>query len=82
MNENYLRGIYLHTHIHRVCRTTASDQIRLNPNYVNRCRDVQGDQIGRIFAYWAVVYFGLPFEKYKSSATLLRHFYSTGQVMY
>jgi hypothetical protein len=41
----------------------------------------QGDQIGRFFAYCAVLYFGLPFEKYKVAqtiATLL--FYGTGYV--
>jgi hypothetical protein len=28
----------------------------------------QGDQIGRIFAHWAIVYFGQCFENYSSSA--------------
>jgi hypothetical protein len=28
----------------------------------------QGGQIGRIFAYWAIVFFGQLFENYRSSA--------------
>jgi hypothetical protein len=28
---------------------------------------MQGDQIGRIFAYWAIVFFGQFYEKYSSS---------------
>jgi hypothetical protein len=31
------------------------------------CLYHQGDQIGRIFAYWAVVFLGLFFENYISS---------------
>jgi hypothetical protein len=33
----------------------------------------QGDQIGRIFAQWAIVYYGQFFENYRSS----RHFCAT-----
>jgi hypothetical protein len=34
---------------------------------------LQGDQIGRIFAPWVIVYFGQFFENYRSSP----HFWST-----
>jgi hypothetical protein len=30
--------------------------------------DIQGDQIGRIFAFWAVAYLGQWFENYRNSA--------------
>jgi hypothetical protein len=33
------------------------------------------DQIGRIFVYWAVVYFGLLFENDKSSKNKWAHFF-------
>jgi hypothetical protein len=35
----------------------------------------QGDQIGRIFAYWAIVFFGLFSEKYWSSHNFGASFY-------
>jgi hypothetical protein len=31
----------------------------------------KGDQIGRIFAYWAIAYFGQIFENYKISGNFL-----------
>jgi hypothetical protein len=33
---------------------------------LDSCRD-QGDRIGRVFAQWAIVYFGQLFENYRSS---------------
>jgi hypothetical protein len=35
----------------------------------------QGDQIGRIFAYWAIVYFGQFSENYRSSPQLRGYFF-------
>jgi hypothetical protein len=35
----------------------------------------QGDQIGRIFAYWAIVKFKLFYVKYKSSSNFGRTFF-------
>jgi hypothetical protein len=43
--------------------------------------DTQGDQIGRMLAYWSVLYFGLLSEYYKSSSNYCASF-STVQVMY
>jgi hypothetical protein len=34
----------------------------------------QGDQIGRIFVSWAIVFFGCLFEDYRSSPKFLRYF--------
>jgi hypothetical protein len=34
---------------------------------VSAVNERQGDQIGRILAYWAIVFFGLFFENYKRS---------------
>jgi hypothetical protein len=46
-----------------------------NYNFVNiYVYKDQGDQIGRIFAYWALVYFGLFFENYISSTNSLATF--------
>jgi hypothetical protein len=33
----------------------------------------QGDEIGRIFAYWAIVYFDQFFENFKSSPNFWAH---------
>jgi hypothetical protein len=35
----------------------------------------QGDQIGRIFAYWAIVYFGQFYENYKRIPNFLGNFF-------
>jgi hypothetical protein len=35
----------------------------------------QGDQIGRIFAYWSIVYFGQRLKHYRSSAKFLATFF-------
>jgi hypothetical protein len=40
----------------------------------------QGDQIGRIFAHWAIVFFGQIFENCRSSANSLAMYFL--QVMY
>jgi hypothetical protein len=42
----------------------------------------QGDQIGRIFAYWMVVYFGPLLKITKCSQRNVGFFLSTVQVMY
>jgi hypothetical protein len=34
----------------------------------------QGDQIGRILAYWAIVFFGQSFENHRSSLNVLAIF--------
>jgi hypothetical protein len=38
-------------------------------------RNRQGGQIGRIFAQWAIVYFGLFFENYIEQPTFLGYFF-------
>jgi hypothetical protein len=38
-----------------------------NPEHNRRAFLGQGDQIGRIFAYWSIVYFGQFFEDYRNS---------------
>jgi hypothetical protein len=40
---------------------------RYLPECIQRSIQIQGDQIGRIFTHWAIVYFGQFFETYKSS---------------
>jgi hypothetical protein len=35
---------------------------------------IEGDQIGRFFAYWAIVYFGLCFENYRNNPNYLATF--------
>jgi hypothetical protein len=51
--------------IDAICPTlfTPKNGAQLNVN--------QGDQIGRIFAHWAIVYFGQIFETLKSSPYFL-----------
>jgi hypothetical protein len=42
----------------------------------------QGDQIGRIFAYWSIIYFGLYFETYRCNANFwTTFFYGTSYVL-
>jgi hypothetical protein len=43
---------------------------------------VQGDQIGRIFAFWAIVFFGVLYEKYKCSPNFCATFFSSVKVQY
>jgi hypothetical protein len=43
------------------------------------CSD-QGDQIGQVFAYWAVVYFGGNL-KFSKVAQIIGHLFTTVQVM-
>jgi hypothetical protein len=38
-------------------------------------RPFQGDQIGRIFAYWAIVYFGKFDEIYRNSPNFWANFF-------
>jgi hypothetical protein len=45
--------------------------------FISREGQNQGDQIGRIFAYWVPVYFGWLSENYWSSANLLTTFYQS-----
>jgi hypothetical protein len=42
----------------------------------------QGDQIGRIFAYWAIVYLGQIFESYISSPNYRATFFNVFSFMY
>jgi hypothetical protein len=47
--------------------TVLTAQAIILSSLVNISRPNQGDRIGRIFAYWAIVYFGQGFEDYSSS---------------
>jgi hypothetical protein len=42
-----------------------------------KLRNRQGGQIGRIFAQWAIVYFGLFFENYIEQPTFLGYFFQS-----
>jgi hypothetical protein len=47
--------------------------VEISVYMIYRIGPSQCDQIGRIFAHWAIVYFGHSFENYKSSA----HFWTS-----
>jgi hypothetical protein len=49
-----------------------------NPKYITHIRNAkeQGDQIGRIFANWAIVYFGQLYENFRISPHFGPFFFS------
>jgi hypothetical protein len=70
--KNVSWAIFLQTHLFTLFPTSSYDIVWLKTDYTLLVY-TQGDQIGRIFAQWIIVYFGHWFETSRRSA----HFWAT-----